>query len=357
MKPNTRRRRHSSKKRRITRRRLGGNHNLLSISFNQNTNSTCELPGMSRDAIQELPDSELSQLLNKYGPTFHCILSDRKGCPSYRRQEQLNQKGVYSSVFKSCCSDSCHYVTKIVYFTMYNNNNYNNNYNNNNNNNYNTLNHVPEGVDPVEKEAFMNELWMQAKAASIGVAPPIRKVLLSDSRGIMIMDSMKEDLEDHIQRYIADPKTTSDNAYDEGIELANKIGEQIMKLHRHNIIHGDIHQNNVMFDHRGACKLIDYGMAIPIPMEYLAEDYLRNNDISSQIIDAYRGDYKMSLDKTRLRQLSERRLFNKNVTMNTKVKFRSLFEGLSEGLDEWLEKDMDYLYMRVKKYIKEQNVV
>lgn len=343
MKPKTRKGRHSLKRR--STRRSGGNPNLFTMSLSHNRNSTCELPGMTRDAIQEVPDSELSQLLNTYGPTFTCILSDRKGCPSYRRQEKLHQKGVYSSVFKSCCKDSCNYVTKVVYFTMYNNNNNNSSHH-----------HAPNGVDPVEKEAFMNELWMQAKAANIGVAPPIRKVLLSDSRGIMIMDSMKEDLEEVMEKYIADPMTTADDAYEKGVELANQIGEQIMKLHRHNIIHGDIHQNNVMFDNEGKCRLIDYGMAIPIPMEYLAEDYLRNNNISSQMIDAYRGDYKMSLDKTHLRQLTERKIVKKNEPMSTKVKFRSLFNALSDVLDEWLEKDMDYLYMRVNKYIKAKNV-
>jgi len=94
-----------------------------------------------------------------------------------------------------------------------------------------------------------------------------------------------------------------------------------------------------------------------VPIEYLAEEYLVNRNISSQIIDAYRGDYKMSLDKTRLRSLTERRFLTKNTPIAIKVKFRTLFNALSDSLDDWLEKDMDALYMRVNQYIKEQGLV
>jgi hypothetical protein len=58
-----------------------------------------------------------------------------------------------------------------------------------------------------------------------------------------------------------------------------------------------------------------------------------------------------------LRGMTDRKLFKKNDSMPVKVKLRSLFEGLSEGLDGWLEMDMDRLYERVNKYIKERNVV
>ena len=310
---------------------------------NNNDDIPCELPGMTRDAIQERPDSELSKLLNAHGPRFTCTMSDKKGCPSYRLLNKMNQKGVYGVVFKSCCyaankEGACDYVTKVVHFPRRNVTNVN-------------------AQNATQKEEFMNELRMQAKAATIGVAPPIRKVLLSDSKGIVIMDSMKEDLEDRMERYILDRTITETQAYDLGMDLANQIGEQIMKLHSYNIIHGDIHQNNVMFDRNGKCKLIDYGMAMTIPMEFLAEEYLRNNNISSQIIDEYHRDYMMSLDKTMLRGMTERKLIKKNASMPVKVKLRSLFEGLSEGLDGWLEMDMDRLYERVNQYIKQRGLL
>lgn len=320
-------------------------NNEFNNENNNNANIPCELPGMTRDAIQERPNSELSKLLNAHSPRFTCTMSDKKGCPSYRLLNKMNQKGVYGVVFKSCCNPNgiegaCDYVTKVVHFPRRNHSN--------------TNNHLQ---NVTQKEEFMNELRMQAKAATIGVAPPIRKVLLSASKGIVIMDSMKEDLEDVMQQSVLDSAISETAAYDMGTDLANQIGEQIMKLHSYNIIHGDIHQNNVMFDRHGKCKLIDYGMAMTIPMEFLAEEYLRNNNISSQIIDAYRRDYMMSLDKTMLRGMTERKLFKKNDSMPVKVKLRSLFEGLSEGLDGWLEMDMDRLYERVNKYIKERNVV
>ena len=322
------------------------------FEFNNNNNNDdipCELPGMTRDAIQERPDSELSKLLNAHGPQFTCIMSDKKGCPSYRLLNKMNQKGVYGVVFKSCChatnkesatDNACDYVTKVVHFPQRNDVNANNH---------------PQNA--TQKEEFMNELRMQAKAATIGVAPSIRKVLLSASKGIVIMDSMKEDLEDMMERYTQDSTITETQAYDLGMDLANQIGEQIMKLHSYNIIHGDIHQNNVMFDRNGKCKLIDYGMAMTIPMQFLAEEYLRNNNISSQIIDAYRRDYMISLDKTMLRGMTERKFAKKNASMHVKIKLRSLFEGLAEGLDGWLEMDMDKLYERVNQYIKEQKLV
>ena len=324
---------------------LQNNHNNFN-EYDNNTNNViqCKLPGMTRDAIQEVPDSELSKLLNAHGPRFTCTMSDKKGCPSYRLLNKMNQKGVYGVVFKSCCypankENACNYITKVVHFprrNITNANEYSQNY--------------------TQKDEFMNELTMQAKAATIGVAPPIRKVLLSKSKGIVIMDSMKEDLEDMMLRYVRDDSITETAAYDIGMDLANQIGEQIMKLHSYNIIHGDIHQNNVMFDNHNKCKLIDYGMAMVIPMEYLAEEYLRNNNISSQIIDAYRRDYMMSLDKTMLRGMTERKVAKKSESMPVRVKLFSLFHGLSEGLDGWLEMDMDKLYERVNQYIKQRGL-
>lgn len=345
---------HHTRKR--TSNRSGAVPNLLAIHLSENRkwnnyelgNSDnvvhCRLPGMTRDAVKELPDSEITELLNKYGPTFTCSMSDRKGCPAYRLLTRMNQKGIYGSTFKSCCKDSCNYVTKVVYFKMHNNNHP-----------YGER-HVPEDIHQVEKEEFMNEITMQAKAAALGIAPPIRKVLLSASKGIVIMDSMKEDLEDVITRFVLDPATTADDAYELGMKIANELGPLIMKLHSHNIIHGDIHQNNVMFDHHGHCKLIDYGLSIPVPIEFLAEEYTHNGDISNQIMDAYQSDYKLSIDGTRHRGFTETRVFQINDSMPTKVKLRTFFMALRDGLDEWLEKDMDKLTERVKKYVETKNL-
>lgn len=343
MKLKTRKRYRSSKKRGTSRRHAGGVPNIFAIHLSENKNGECTLPGMTRDAIKEVPDSELSRLLNEYGPTFTCTMSDRKGCPSYHLLSKMNQKGMFGSTFKSCCKDSCNYVTKVLHFTMRNNNS---------NNNAEEYHHAPENVNPVERDEFMNEIRMQAKAASLGVAPPIRRVLLSKSKGIVIMDSMKEDLEDVIYKFVLDPKTTTDDAYEMGAKLANQLGPLIMKLHSHNIIHGDIHQGNVMFDYDGNCKLIDYGMSIPVPIDFLAEEYIRNDDISSQIMDAYVSDYKLSTDGTQLRGFTETKVFEKNSSMPTKVKLRTLFMALRDGLDDWLEKDIGKMYERVNKYIK-----
>lgn len=344
MKPHTRKRRF---KRHKTNKRKGGTvPNVFAIKLSNNDDE-CSLPGMTRDAIQEKPDSALSQLLNEYGSTFTCTLSDKKGCPSYRQLKKMNQKGLFGSVFTSCCNDSCKYVTKVVYFKMYNNNN--------NRNENNAEHHAPNDIEAVDKDEFMNELWMQAKAASIGVAPPIRKVLISDSRGIVIMDRLAIDLETLMENYATDPSTTVDDAEKKGMELADQIGLQIRKLHSHNIIHGDLHQNNIMFDEKGNCKIIDYGMAMKIPMEFLAEQFINNNSgnmINSKIMDAYYGDYKISLDKTRFREYSEKEFMKKNIDAASMLKFRVLFHAMATVLDEWLEDDTEKLQKRLNKYIK-----
>jgi serine/threonine-protein kinase RIO1 len=350
MKPKTYKRRFS-KKRKTCKRKKGGTFSNLSAINLPNNHDECSLPGMTRDAIQEKPDSALSQLLNEYGPTFTCTLSDKKGCPSYRQLKKMNQKGVFGSVFTSCCNDSCNYVTKVVYFKMYNNNN--------NRNENNAEHYAPNDINAVDKDEFMNELWMQAKAASIGVAPPIRKVLISDSRGIVIMDRLSIDLEDVMQNYAMDPSTTVDDAEKKGKELADQIGIQIKKLHNHNIVHGDLHQNNIMFDEKGNCKIIDYGMAMQIPMEFLAEQFINNtngNMINSKIMDAYYGDYKISLEKTLFREYSEKEFMKKDISAASLLKFRVLFHAMATVLDEWLEDDTEKLQQRLNKYIKAKNL-
>jgi len=102
--------------------------------------------------------------------------------------------------------------------------------------------------------------------------------------------------------------------------------------------------------------IIDYGMAMPIPMDYLAKELINHNNINSQMMDAYYGDYKISLDKTRFREYSEKEFMKKNINKDSMLKFRVLFHTLATVLDEWLEDDTEKLHQRLDKYIKAKNI-
>ena len=108
-----------------------------------------------------------------------------------------------------------------------------------------------------DKQEFENEVSIQRDVVELGLAPRILFVDHSDTGGIICMVRMKRTL----RAYIHDMDIGTD-PHHRLIEIFGTILVNIQTLHDNNIMHNDLHLENMMFDTENRMYFIDFGKSL-----------------------------------------------------------------------------------------------
>jgi Lipopolysaccharide kinase (Kdo/WaaP) family len=181
----------------------------------------------------------LVDIVNDEKIANYIFYNNEKQCAYYKKGDRMGQPSLYGSIYYTCCDEknkppkNCKHITKIVKF----------------NNGQDFLN-------------FQTEIAAHQLAAKAGLAPSIVKVYLTQKQGIIIMQKMKETLNELMNRNLvifAMQKMPEARVREIARGWASEIGTLFVKLHKLGMLHNDAHTNNFMTDDKGKFYMIDFG--------------------------------------------------------------------------------------------------
>lgn len=156
--------------------------------------------------------------------------------------EKLGREGAHGEIKIACFQEDCKYIAKIIPIgTQFN-----------------------EPNCYTEKDLTRNELVITKKMSEAGVAPMIYDMSLSDTEGIMIMNTYDGTLTDLLWLY----QTNKSIPIDQILQLVQKL---IAKIHQEGIIHRDLSTDNILYTKDGLFAITDFGLSINSTSEELRE--------------------------------------------------------------------------------------
>lgn len=116
-------------------------------------------------------------------------------------------------------------------------------------------------ISPDITQKIENEIEQQNKAAELGVAPRIFQVMFSTNTSLIIMEKLSYTLQGKIKHLLNSPIDSKDKLR-ELLQILKEVKNLVFTLYSHDIIHNDLHTDNVMFNERlNKFQVIDFGMS------------------------------------------------------------------------------------------------
>ena len=168
-----------------------------------------------------------------------------KGWITKRRMGEPSHAG---SIAQICCGGDCGYIIKNVPF------------------------------HPIGKASIHNEIELQIRAASAGLAANIQQVVTFEDSILIRMEMYTVTILRSIIEYMRSDGHPGHGDHIDGVmsfiyDKLHQCIELISRLHDLGFAHGDTHLNNFMYDQQGHLKIIDFGLSVSMTQQDINHDY------------------------------------------------------------------------------------
>jgi serine/threonine protein kinase len=161
--------------------------------------------------------------------------------------------------------------------------------------------YVFKTINPTDPMSLRIEALIQNILADVDLAPKvITYYMTEDNSGHLIMQALRDNLEDRIKRLKVEQRLSVDG----WLKLIKPAFELLDSMHSLSIYHGDAHTGNFMFDHEDKLKVIDFGMSEIFDKGHLPHN-VKIKDYAKLIgaLERLRGDANFDAAVARLKVL------------------------------------------------------